>query len=149
LKRQKEKTVTEDFGAVWKNRVDLHIPQNYTFHIKLRTASICTYKNKFLKTSRRDSNPRSCSDHFATPPTAQGQDLSEKNRFLVNADLQFMDQIWPQNYVICKITRGGHNSISRSSMYQDKGCQIFLSTKYQNGEKYTKLPPTIPNVHKK
>jgi hypothetical protein len=28
------------------------------------------------------------------------------------------------------------------------GCQIFLGTKYQNGEKYTKLPRTIPNVHK-
>jgi hypothetical protein len=29
-----------------------------------------------------------------------------------------------------------------------QGCQIFLGTKYQNGEKYTKLPQTIPNVHK-
>jgi hypothetical protein len=30
----------------------------------------------------------------------------------------------------------------------DQGCQIFLVTKYQNGEKYNKLPRTIPNVHK-
>jgi hypothetical protein len=29
-----------------------------------------------------------------------------------------------------------------------QGCQIFLSTKYQNGGKYTKLPGTVPNVHK-
>jgi hypothetical protein len=29
-----------------------------------------------------------------------------------------------------------------------QGCQIFLGTKYQNGEKYTKLPRTIPNVLK-
>jgi hypothetical protein len=30
----------------------------------------------------------------------------------------------------------------------DQCCQIFLGTKYQSGEKYTKLPRTIPNVHK-
>jgi hypothetical protein len=30
----------------------------------------------------------------------------------------------------------------------EQGCQIFLGTKYQNGKKYTKLPRTIPNVHK-
>jgi hypothetical protein len=30
----------------------------------------------------------------------------------------------------------------------DQGCQIFLGTKFQNGKKYTKLPQTIPNVHK-
>jgi hypothetical protein len=29
-----------------------------------------------------------------------------------------------------------------------QGCQIFLGTKYQNGKKFTKLPLTIPNVHK-
>jgi hypothetical protein len=29
-----------------------------------------------------------------------------------------------------------------------QGCQIFLGTKYQNGEKYAKLPRTVPNVHK-
>jgi hypothetical protein len=29
-----------------------------------------------------------------------------------------------------------------------QGCQIFLGTKHQNGEKYTKLPQTMPNVHK-
>jgi hypothetical protein len=28
------------------------------------------------------------------------------------------------------------------------GCQIFLDTKYQNGEKYTKWPQNIPNSHK-
>jgi hypothetical protein len=26
-----------------------------------------------------------------------------------------------------------------------QGCQIFLGTKYQSGEKYTKLPQNIPN----
>jgi hypothetical protein len=33
---------------------------------------------------------------------------------------------------------------------KDRGqiCQIFLSTKYQNGKNYTKLPQNIPNVHK-
>jgi hypothetical protein len=34
------------------------------------------------------------------------------------------------------------------SLGQNQGCQIFLGTKYQNGEKYTKLPLIIPNVHK-
>jgi hypothetical protein len=29
-----------------------------------------------------------------------------------------------------------------------QGCQIFLGPKYQNGEKYTKLPQRIPNGHK-
>jgi hypothetical protein len=28
-----------------------------------------------------------------------------------------------------------------------QGCQIFLGTPNQNGEKYTKLPQNIPNVH--
>jgi hypothetical protein len=28
-----------------------------------------------------------------------------------------------------------------------KGCQIFLGTNYQNGEKYTKRPQNIPNGH--
>jgi hypothetical protein len=30
----------------------------------------------------------------------------------------------------------------------DQGCQIFLSTTYQNGGEYIKLPQNIPNVHK-
>jgi hypothetical protein len=30
----------------------------------------------------------------------------------------------------------------------DQGCQIFLGPKYQNGDKYTKLPQNIPNGHK-
>jgi hypothetical protein len=29
-----------------------------------------------------------------------------------------------------------------------QGCQIFLGPKYQNGEKYTKLPQNIQNGHK-
>jgi hypothetical protein len=29
-----------------------------------------------------------------------------------------------------------------------QGCQIFLATTYQNGEKCTKLPQNIPNGHK-
>jgi hypothetical protein len=29
-----------------------------------------------------------------------------------------------------------------------QGCQIFIGTTYQNGGKYTKLPPNIPNVNK-
>jgi hypothetical protein len=29
-----------------------------------------------------------------------------------------------------------------------QGCQIFLGPKYQNREKYTKLPQNIPNVPK-
>jgi hypothetical protein len=29
-----------------------------------------------------------------------------------------------------------------------QGCQIFLGTKYQNGEKYTKLPQNKTNGHK-
>jgi hypothetical protein len=29
-----------------------------------------------------------------------------------------------------------------------QGCQIFLGPKYQNGEKYTKLPQNIPNGRK-
>jgi hypothetical protein len=32
--------------------------------------------------------------------------------------------------------------------WYEQGCQIFLGAKYQNGEKCTKLPRTIPNVHK-
>jgi hypothetical protein len=31
--------------------------------------------------------------------------------------------------------------------YVEQGCQIFLDTKYQNVEKYTKLPQKIPNGH--
>jgi hypothetical protein len=31
---------------------------------------------------------------------------------------------------------------------QEQGCQIFLGTVYQNGEKYSKLPQNIPDVHK-
>jgi hypothetical protein len=30
----------------------------------------------------------------------------------------------------------------------DQGCQIFLGPKYQNVEKYSKLPQNIPNTHK-
>jgi hypothetical protein len=30
-----------------------------------------------------------------------------------------------------------------------QGCQIFLGTTYQHGEKYTKLPQNVPNGHKK
>jgi hypothetical protein len=30
----------------------------------------------------------------------------------------------------------------------DQGCQIFLATIYQQGDKYAKLPPNIPNIHK-
>jgi hypothetical protein len=46
-----------------------------------------------------------------------------------------------------------HRNVSRppacvSHMEPIHGCQIFLGTKYQNGGKYTKLPRTIPNVHK-
>jgi hypothetical protein len=29
-----------------------------------------------------------------------------------------------------------------------QGCQVFLGTKFQNGEKYARLTRTIPNVHK-
>jgi hypothetical protein len=29
----------------------------------------------------------------------------------------------------------------------EQGCQIFLGTNYQNGEKYTKLQQNIPNGH--
>jgi hypothetical protein len=29
-----------------------------------------------------------------------------------------------------------------------QGCQIFISPKYQSGEKLTKLPQNIPNGHK-
>jgi hypothetical protein len=29
-----------------------------------------------------------------------------------------------------------------------RGCQIFLGPKYQNWEKYTKLPQNIPDGHK-
>jgi hypothetical protein len=32
-------------------------------------------------------------------------------------------------------------------MYSEQGCQIFLGPKYENGEKYTKLPQNIPNGH--
>jgi hypothetical protein len=32
--------------------------------------------------------------------------------------------------------------------YSGQGCQIFLGTIYQNGEKYTKLPQNIPNGYK-
>jgi predicted aldo/keto reductase-like oxidoreductase len=37
---------------------------------------------------------------------------------------------------------------ARWHMYFQQGCHIFLCTKYQKGEKYTKFPQTIPNVHK-
>jgi hypothetical protein len=33
-------------------------------------------------------------------------------------------------------------------MAHEQGCQILLGPKYQNGEKYTKLPQNIPNGHK-
>jgi hypothetical protein len=29
-----------------------------------------------------------------------------------------------------------------------QGCQIFLGPKYQNGEKYIKLPQNVSNGHK-
>jgi hypothetical protein len=29
-----------------------------------------------------------------------------------------------------------------------QGCQIFLGTRYRNGEKYTKRPQNIPNGYK-
>jgi hypothetical protein len=32
---------------------------------------------------------------------------------------------------------------------QRQGCQIFLGTKYQKGEKWTKLPKNLTNGHKK
>jgi hypothetical protein len=38
--------------------------------------------------------------------------------------------------------------ISMISALLNQGCQIFLGTIHQNGEKYTKLPQNIPNVHK-
>jgi hypothetical protein len=34
------------------------------------------------------------------------------------------------------------------NMISIQGCQIFLSTTYQNREMYTKLPQNIPNVNK-
>jgi hypothetical protein len=30
----------------------------------------------------------------------------------------------------------------------NQGCQIFLATTYQNGNKYTKQPENVPNGHK-
>jgi hypothetical protein len=38
--------------------------------------------------------------------------------------------------------------IEERQMENIKGCQIFLGPKYQNGDKYTKLPQNIPNGHK-
>jgi hypothetical protein len=33
-------------------------------------------------------------------------------------------------------------------VWLEQGCQIFLGSKYQNWEKFTKLPQNIPNYHK-
>jgi hypothetical protein len=37
---------------------------------------------------------------------------------------------------------------ARSTAPHNQGFQIVLGTKYQNGKMYTKLPRTIPKVHK-
>jgi hypothetical protein len=37
------------------------------------------------------------------------------------------------------------DQIGRNRPLGDKGCQIFLGTTYQNGEKYTKRPQNVPN----
>jgi hypothetical protein len=39
------------------------------------------------------------------------------------------------------------NYFKYSSHISEQGCQIFLGTTYQNGEKYTKGPQNLPNVH--
>jgi hypothetical protein len=41
-----------------------------------------------------------------------------------------------------------HKPLDSKASCVAQGCQIFLGTKYQNGEKYTKLPQNIPNGHK-
>jgi hypothetical protein len=59
----------------------------------------------------------------------------------------------PPNFIdrTCEIFKpfelSGHSRGKRHTRAQ-QGCQIFLGAKYQIGEKYTKLPQTIPNVHK-
>jgi hypothetical protein len=43
---------------------------------------------------------------------------------------------------------GGKKQVSSFANTSKQGCQIFIGPKYQNGEKYTKLPQNIPNGHK-
>jgi hypothetical protein len=58
----------------------------------------------------------------------------------------------PFNFVAAVIAgltfRRNRNLPERRHSSSAQGCQIFIGTKYQNGEKYTKLPRTIPNVLK-
>jgi hypothetical protein len=42
----------------------------------------------------------------------------------------------------------GNDAKLQVKSHLHQGCQIFLGPKYQNGEKYTKVPHNIPNVHK-
>jgi hypothetical protein len=41
--------------------------------------------------------------------------------------------------------RNSDDKINEHVRAPDQGCQIFLGTRYQNGEKYTKWPQNIPN----
>jgi hypothetical protein len=52
-----------------------------------------------------------------------------------------------QNATSVELAVPNHGAVD-SGKIGIQGCQIFLGTKYQNWEKYTKLPRTIPNVRK-
>jgi hypothetical protein len=54
-------------------------------------------------------------------------------------------------FTIVKKTSGACFLPGRSlqtSLTAIQGCQIYLGTTYQNGEKFTKLPQNITNGHK-
>jgi hypothetical protein len=60
----------------------------------------------------------------------------------------FFAKIFGKN--ISKITTsvpGGRVTGLGEYFAQWQDCQIFLGTTYQNGKKYAKLPPNIPNGH--
>jgi hypothetical protein len=59
---------------------------------------------------------------------------------------QFLARAWE---TISQESRHLPNFIYVTTYFTHRqGCQIFLGTKYQNEEKYTKLPRTLPNVKK-
>jgi hypothetical protein len=48
--------------------------------------------------------------------------------------------------MVLHIDKNPHNLVTLVVTRIAQGYQIFLGTKYQNGEKYTKLPRTIPKM---
>jgi hypothetical protein len=63
---------------------------------------------------------------------------------------QHCKEVFALTDLVCANDEQIFNWVSCSTWfrYRNQGCQIFLGTAYQNGEKYTKYSQIIPNIHR-